>query len=728
MKRFSFLFLLVALGAAGIAMPTSAQTFADASLTLERAVHAEMVSGDMDRAIALYREVAESMSASREDMATALIALGRSYELTGSAEATTVYNRLVSEFPDQSDAFLSAHDALARLASSLTTGAAPTAEQDYTILLDDATFGANNGPWGREHDISPDGKLIVFGAPTLPYRAAMYPELENELYFVESQGSVMRPVIEDAGEWVGADLSRWLPRWSPDGRQIIFKARMRDGSKNMVFARRDLSAEKTVLLPEVSSRQDMTWLPDSKRFITIERGRFDLYSSEGTLIRRFDTDSVATRLGGVSPNGRYLAYLKHHPAGTGYMFNFNVWLMDLTSGEHIQVTRDGGFKGIPAWTQDSKAVYYASISPSHLYKKVIGTDEKPEQITFYNNASVLHPVVLSETGELTFALVSGTSTVLKAPAGAPEVSREVIAGYAPMTSPDGGTIYFWEVGNESELWATSLDGSGPKLILSGGRAELANEGVSLSPDGRVLAYFLVGGQGSVLYTLPSDGGTPTRIHDAEKAFGAPVWSPDSRELAFGDGPDLVVIPSAGGTAESITRARNGRIGEITWSPDGKYIAATEGGEEYSVFAISRQTGQRLDLSSADDVTYKEALSWHPGSDRVSYLRSAASSGSVYETRVASLGGAIESLIDGSESFQGYWGAWGPDGRYYFIETGGAGLELFVYPDDGTEARSFIQPRANRDIWPLPSWSKDGSVITWSEQSSRTQIWSVSDRK
>jgi Tol biopolymer transport system component len=727
MKRFSLLLLLTALGAAGIAVPTSAQTFADASLTLERAVHAEMVSGDMDRAIALYREVAESMSASREDMAKALIALGRSYELTGSDEAVTVYNRLVSEFPDQSEAFLSAHDALARLAPSLPAGSAPAAERDYTIMLDDATFGAHNGPWGREHDISPDGKTIVFGAPTLPYRAAMYPELENELYFVESQSSVMRPVIEDAGDWVGADLSRWLPRWSPDGRQIIFKARMREGGRKMVFAKRDLVAKTTVLLPEVSDLHGVTWLPDSQRFIASTRSGFDVYSSKGTLIRHFDKDSVTTRLGSVSPNGRYLAYLKNNPGGgSAFGFNFNIWLLDLGSGEHVQVTRDNGLVGIPAWSRDNKAVYYTTGSPQNLYKIAIGSDEAPEQITFYNNATVLHPVVPAGTGELTFALVTGTSTVLTAPADAPDVSREVVAGYGPIAAPDGGTIYFWD--SEEGLRSTSQNGADPNLILSSNRAELANGGMSLSPDGRHFAYFLVGGQGSVLYTLPTGSGTPRRVHEAEKAFGAPAWSPGSKELAFGDGPDLVVVPSSGGTAESIIRAESGRIGEITWSPDGKYIAATEGLQEYSVFAVNRQTGERLPLSSADDVTFKEALSWHPRSDRVSYLGSSASSGSVYETRVASLaGGPIETLFDGSETFKAYWGAWGPDGRYYFIETGGPG-ELFVYPNDGTMARPFIQPRGNRYIWPLPSWSRDGSVITWSEGSARTQIWSVTDRK
>ncbi|MFT5144577.1 MAG: Tol biopolymer transport system component [Thalassolituus oleivorans] len=500
----------------------------------------------------------------------------------------------------------------------------------------------------------------------------------------------------------------------------------------MVFARRDLETQTTVLLPEVSDPHRVTWLPDSKRFIALTRGRFELYSSEGTLIRHFDTDSVATRIGGVSPNGRYLAYLKNNPAGSGFATNFNIWLLDLRSGEHVQVTRDDGFKGIPAWSRDGKAVYYTyPLIEQHLYKKTIGSDEAPEQITFYNNANVFHPLVLQETGELTFALVSGTSTVLTAPANAPEMAREILGGYAPMAGPDGKTIYFLKYGgDEGGLWSMTQDGASPKHLLS--EDELWAAGKSLSPDGSQLAYVLGLSEGTVLYTMPSSGGTPKRLYVSEDGYGAPAWSPDSKELAFADGPDLKVMAASGGSAHSIARAGSWQSDEIAWSPDGKYVAGFAYSEDRRtsvLHIVNRQTGESMPLSTGDEQTYKEGLSWHPEGDRISYITSSDSTGMEYKTRIASLtGGPVATLFHGSEGFENYWGAWGPDGRYYFMETGGAGFDIFVYPDDETKARPFIQPRGDRDIWPLPSWSSDGSVITWSEGSSRTQIWSVTDRK
>ena len=48
------------------------------------------MTGDIDQAILLYRQVAESASASRENVAKALVSIGGMYELIGSNRAETV--------------------------------------------------------------------------------------------------------------------------------------------------------------------------------------------------------------------------------------------------------------------------------------------------------------------------------------------------------------------------------------------------------------------------------------------------------------------------------------------------------------------------------------------------------------------------------------------------------------------------------------------------------------
>ena len=83
-----------------------AQKKVDAPLIIEQAAHAKMVEGDLDKAVSLYSLVALSPTASRRDVAVALVELGSAYELQGSKEAESAYERVISEFSDQPESFI----------------------------------------------------------------------------------------------------------------------------------------------------------------------------------------------------------------------------------------------------------------------------------------------------------------------------------------------------------------------------------------------------------------------------------------------------------------------------------------------------------------------------------------------------------------------------------------------------------------------------------------------
>src|SRR5947209_6675943 len=76
-------------------------------------------------------------------------------------------------------------------------------------------------------------------------------------------------------------------------------------------------------------------------------------------------------------------------------------------------------------------------------------------------------------------------------------------------------IYLWEDG-ESRPYTSGEKDSAPRW----------------SPDGRYLA-FLSGREGKAqIFLLPSNGGESRRLTDAKLGAGTPVWSPDSRSIAF----------------------------------------------------------------------------------------------------------------------------------------------------------------------------------------------------
>jgi hypothetical protein len=100
MKRTHILLCsITCLAAAMAGHPAHAQQNAD--LALQRASHLRMIEGDLDNALALYESVADSAAASRAHVAKALVEMGDTYQMMGSSEAVTAYERVLSEYTDQ---------------------------------------------------------------------------------------------------------------------------------------------------------------------------------------------------------------------------------------------------------------------------------------------------------------------------------------------------------------------------------------------------------------------------------------------------------------------------------------------------------------------------------------------------------------------------------------------------------------------------------------------------
>ncbi|RYG49807.1 S9 family peptidase [bacterium] len=194
----------------------------------------------------------------------------------------------------------------------------------------------------------------------------------------------------------------------------------------------------------------------------------------------------------------------------------------------------------------------------------------------------------------------------------------------------------------------------------------------ISPDGETVLF----GRKTIneknayithLWTVPSKGGEPRQLTQGEKGVGGGRWSPDGSLIAFtsartGNGPQIWLLPSTGGEARKLTSFEEGSVGEIVWSPDGKYIATTfrpalerdtkaaaKAREEKGLsmapivteeiwyrldgdgyFGDNRYTMLILDSQTGEKVTeYKGspqgdfAFDWHPSGDRLVVAHSAS---------------------------------------------------------------------------------------------------------
>ena len=177
-------------------------------------------------------------------------------------------------------------------------------------------------------------------------------------------------------------------------------------------------------------------------------------------------------------------------------------------------------------------------------------------------------------------------------------------------------------GVSQDIWVVELDGTPPRKLATGNDA-------AISPDGKLVAY-VAGGQVSL---VQFDGKSVPSFH-ARGACSRPSWSPDGARLSFvsarGDHSFIGVYHVAAGELRYLDTSTDDDS-EPVWSPDSRSIAfirepstgkravreARRAGEPWSIRIASAETGEGRQLWRADpgpgsvfrNVTAANQLAW-----------------------------------------------------------------------------------------------------------------------
>jgi imidazolonepropionase-like amidohydrolase/Tol biopolymer transport system component len=97
--------------------------------------------------------------------------------------------------------------------------------------------------------------------------------------------------------------------------------------------------------------------------------------------------------------------------------------------------------------------------------------------------------------------------------------------------------------------------------------------VDVAPDGRTIAFDLLGD----IYTMPIEGGTPTRIAAGLAYEHQPRFSPDGKRIAFvsdaGGGDNIWLMNRDGTDRRQLSKEDFRLLNQPSWSPDGQFIVA-----------------------------------------------------------------------------------------------------------------------------------------------------------
>ncbi len=177
---------------------------------------------------------------------------------------------------------------------------------------------------------------------------------------------------------------------------------------------------------------------------------------------------------------------------------------------------------------------------------------------------------------------------------------------APNWSRDGHSLIF---NQDGRIFTVSADGKGAPQAIDTGSATDCSGSHGLSPDGKWLAIScsMPGMTGRHVAIIPSTGGTPRLLTTNIGYFHS--WSPDGKTILFtrgGNGANNIYAISVDGGPEHALTTGTGISDDPDYSADGQYIYFNT--DRWGGMQIARM---RPDGSHVEQITFDAFHNWTP---------------------------------------------------------------------------------------------------------------------
>ncbi|HJF81178.1 S41 family peptidase [Phocaeicola plebeius] len=448
--------------------------------------------------------------------------------------------------------------------------------------------------WMRDVRISPDGKEILFC-------------YKGDIYKVSAKGG-------EAVQLTTQESYESSPVWSPDGKQIAFASDRFGNTDVFVMPANGGSARR--LTTNSASEIPSAFTPDGK-FIVFSASIQDPASSAlfptsamtelykvpaeggkteqilGTPAEMVCFNAAGDKFLYQDRKGFEDEWRKHHTSS----ITRDVWMYDMASGKHTNLTKRAGEDRNPVLSSDGKEVFFLSERNKGSFNVYSFPLDNPEQVKALTSFST-HPVrFLSLGGDGTLCYTYNGEIYTQKQGGKPSkvnvsLTRDdqeipVTLSYTrgaseAVASPDGKQVAFIVRG---EVFVTSVEYGTTKQITHTPEAE---EGLSFGADNRTLVYASERDGNWQLYKAEIERKEDLNFPNAtlikeevllpsktvERMY--PKFSPDGKEVAFiEDRIRLKVLNLETNKVRQITDGStwyelSGGF-NYAWSPDGKWF-------------------------------------------------------------------------------------------------------------------------------------------------------------
>jgi eukaryotic-like serine/threonine-protein kinase len=470
-----------------------------------------------------------------------------------------------------------------------------------------AVLGGTPQPIARDVDsnitFSPDGHTIA-------YMRDNDPEVGKYLLLTANADGTGEKILAQGP----ISQALQLIAWSPDGKSIAGFGPLANGQKSVIEAidasgsgapnpqRRMLVTSPGPLMFET------VWFPDGRGIIVTfrsadtgySRTQIGMFSVPDGKFRPITNDTNSYRSVTLSGDGKTISTVQETSSGQLYFLpaggftgavppagphmgknraiftwadNQNVVVRD--PRELTRISKDGSSSVILA--SDPKAALFFPVDCGLENSAKSAEGQKPRYIVFPWVGHEGSPGV-----ELWRANTDGSNP------------RRITAarsdpGVFASCSPDAKWLYYVE-SSPDRILRVSVDGGTPEEVPGSAvqNAILASPDVSISPDGKLLAYVVaITGLDNatavqdriVVLNLDPAEKAARRLLEADKSFsGFLRFTPDGKDLAYvaaeGGTDNIWLRPLDGSPVRRITNFATQHTGSFAWSPDGKTLAVS----------------------------------------------------------------------------------------------------------------------------------------------------------
>ena len=377
------------------------------------------------------------------------------------------------------------------------------------------------------------------------------------------------------------------PAWSPDGKWIAFFG-YRDGGYDLWAVAPDGTGQHKLTWGTYDDREP-AWSHDGTRIaFSSDRGNplgssyniwmLDLRSGE---IRQLTHSPAENSMPSWSPDDREIAFASTREGGT------SVWAVDVAGGQERKVETAGGRVDAPSWGPGGQIVYHVDApraSRLELAGKSLtgGENAFPFRVSWASPAEFLYVSDGKirkrsiEGGEAQTIALQATLQVTRARTihrrdFDATAARKALGIVRPVISPDGNTVAFAAVG---DIYVMPVGGK-PENIT---RDEALDTDPAWSPDGSQLVFSSDRGGGLLqLWIHDMKTGRDRQLTNISTQPQGATWSPDGKRIAFFDvdgmwrAASVSVVDVASGKVTKIHNSLFGP-GTPTWSPDSQRVA------------------------------------------------------------------------------------------------------------------------------------------------------------